>query len=87
MTISRQLAFTTRCFKSQGTCGNFCCPFHRHVLVAKYWTTELVARLVCEDGRILRVGEAGEAVPVGDEVLDVVFEVLDNYFVVVELHH
>ena len=63
------------------------CPLDRNVFVGENGSTKLVAGFVCEDGRVFGVGEARIRVDVREEVFDVVFEIVDDGPVRVELLH
>ena len=64
--------------------GDFGCPGHGDVLIAEDGAAKLVSCFVTDDGGVLGVCEAGVGVPVGEEVGDVVLEVLDDGWVGVE---
>ncbi len=67
--------------------GDFLGPGVGNVHVAEGGAAEFVAGFVHGDGGVLGVGEAGVGVFVGEEVGDVVFEVLDYGCVGVKLHY
>lgn len=57
--------------------GDLLRPGVGHVFVAEGGSAELVAGLVGVDGRVVGVGEAGVGVYVGQERVDVGFEIVD----------
>ena len=74
--------FVRREFLDEG--GDFRCPSDGHFLIAEDGTAELVACFVGDDSGILGVGEASVGVYVGEEVENIVLEVLDDGWVGVE---
>ena len=67
--------------------GDFLGPRVRYVHVPEYGTAKFVAGLVHGDCGVFGVGEASVAVSMGEELFDVVFEVLDYGGVGVKLHN
>lgn len=66
--------------------SNLLGPGHRDIFVAKLDASQFVASLVGEDGWIFGVRQAGILIAMGQEVANVVFEIVDDSSVGVELH-
>lgn len=65
---------------------DFLGPFNRYIFTTNYWATEFITSLVSKNCRIFGVCEASVRIFVGQKMLYIVFKVLNDSFIGVELH-